>query len=156
MKKVLFVCLGNICRSAMAEGVFRKMTYDAGHADDFEVDSAGTSNWHVGQPPDRQAQATILARGIDISGQRARQLTAGDFHDFDLIIAMDDQNKANIAAMAPPGSKAQIAKLMDYAPVQNERNVPDPWSQGQEAFDHALDLVEAGCAGLLADMAPAK
>ena len=149
MTNILFVCLGNICRSSMAEAVLKQMACAAGRADDFRVESAGTSNWHVGQPPDRDAQATALSRGYDLSAQRARQLAPDDFHKFDMIIAMDDQNKADLIAAAPAGSKAEISLLMDYAPGRGERNVPDPWSCGRAAFDHALDLVEAGCAGLL-------
>ncbi len=149
MTKVLFVCLGNICRSSMAEGVFEHLANTGGRGDEFGVDSAGTSGWHIGQPPDAEAQATILARGIDISNQRARQLAATDFVEFDYIIAMDRQNKANLIAAAPPGSKAQISLLLDHAPEQSERNVPDPWSCSQDVFETSLDLVEAGCAGLL-------
>lgn len=156
MTNVLFVCLGNICRSSMAEGVLKQMAVAAGRGDEFKVDSAGTSNWHVGQPPDGDAQATALSRGYDISAQRARQLAHDDFHKFDVIIAMDAQNKADLIAAAPAGSKAEISLLLDYAPSQDERNVPDPWSCGQAAFDHALDLVEAGCAGLLQSLPPVK
>ncbi len=149
MTKVLFICLGNICRSSMAEGVFKEFAKTAGRGDEFEVESAGTSSWHIGQAPDSEAQATILARGIDISDQRARQLKAADFNECDYIVAMDRQNKANLIAAAPPGSKAQISLLLDHAPEQSERNVPDPWSCSQDVFETSLDLVEAGCAGLL-------
>ena len=154
MYKVLFVCLGNICRSSMAEGVFRQLVHEAGRDDEFEIDSAGTSSWHIGEPPDEDAQATILARGIDISNQRARQLTTSDFQTFDLIVGMDAQNKAKLLSAVPQNGSAEISLLLDYAPSQSEQDVPDPWSQGQQAFDYALDLVEAGCTGLFNALPP--
>ena len=149
MHRVLFVCLGNICRSAMAEGVLKKLVRDSGREREFEIDSAGTSSWHIGEPPDRNAQKTALARGYDLADQRARQIVPEDFYKFDVIIGMDDQNITRLKTAAPDDCNASIGRLLDYAPGQGERNVPDPWNCGRDAFEHTLDLVEAGCQGLL-------
>ncbi len=143
---VLFVCLGNICRSPMAEGIFRRMTQRAGLADTFRVDSAGTGDWHLGEPPDRRAVETAARHGIDIAGQRARLVTRGDFGTFAHILAMDHANLAALQRMAPAGG-TRPRLLLDYAAGISVRDVPDPYRVG--GFDEVFRLIEAGAAGLL-------
>lgn len=145
---VLFVCLGNICRSPLAEGVFRDLARREGLA--VEVDSAGTGDWHVGHPPDRRAQAVAARNGLDIAGLRARQVTPDDFRRFDHIVAMDASNLANLEAMRPADATAKVARLLDYAPATGVADVPDPYYGGPEGFDETHRLVEAGARGLLA------
>lgn len=140
--KVLFVCLGNICRSPAAEGVFRDM------AGDVETDSAGTSDWHVGDPPYGPMQAAAKARGYDMSDLRARQFTAEDFERFDLIIGMDASNIANMERLRPAGNATPVRLFTDYAPERGMDEVPDPYYTRD--FDGALDLVEACARGLKA------
>lgn len=153
-QRILFVCLGNICRSPMAEGQFTHLVREAGLADDFIIDSAGTSGWHIGEPPDRDAQRAMRRRGVDISHQRSRKLLDGDFDEFDLLIAMDSQNLQDMrkgAGNSDGGKRAQkLRLLLDYAPQLSASSVPDPWSQGAAAFEQAIELIEAGCIGLLA------
>jgi protein-tyrosine phosphatase len=144
--KILFVCLGNICRSPSAEAVFRDLAGQAGM--DVVVDGAGTSDWHIGEPPDRRAQRAAAARGYDLSGLRGRQVSAEDFDRFDLILAMDRSNLANLQAACPPGARAEIKLFMDFAPDQPVREVPDPYYDNR--FDHVLDLLEQSSRGLIA------
>jgi protein-tyrosine phosphatase len=144
--KILFVCLGNICRSPSAEAVFRDLAGQAGM--DVVVDGAGTSDWHIGEPPDRRAQRAAAARGYDLSGLRGRQVSAEDFDRFDLILAMDRSNLANLQATRPPGARAEIKLFMDFAPDQPVREVPDPYYDNR--FDHVLDLLEQSSRGLIA------
>ena len=138
--KILFVCLGNICRSPAAEGVFR------GLAPDVETDSAGTSDWHRGSPPYGAMQAAALARGIDISDLRARQFVAADFDRFDLIIAMDADNIAAIETLRPRGDTTPVRLFTDYAPHLQADHVPDPYHTRD--FDGTLDLIQAAARGL--------
>lgn len=151
IKSVLFVCLGNICRSPMAEGVFRAHVVSAGFADRFKIASAGTGGWHVGAPPDERAIAAALARGIDISQQKARLFSVDDFQNFDLICAMDQENFAALeqgAAQAGFG-QARISLLLDFAPDLAELNVPDPYYGGADGFENVLDLIEQASQGLI-------
>ena len=148
--QVLFVCLGNICRSPMAEGVFRRLAHDPAEGPRIETDSAGTAGYHVGHAPDPRAQAAALRRGVNISGLRARRLSRADFDHFDYIIGMDAMNLADLRAMRRPGGRARIGLLLDYAPHMGESEVPDPYHGEAADFDHALDLIEAGAQGLLA------
>ncbi len=150
--RVLFVCLGNICRSPMAEGAFRHLAEQMGKDHLLEIDSAGTGAWHVGEPPDRRATATALQRGIDISQQRARKVKPDDFEHFDHIIAMDQENHLNLMRMAPPGHQHKIRLFLSHAPQQPEQEVPDPYYGGEQGFEHALDLVQAASRGLLNDI----
>ena len=120
MIRILAVCLGNICRSPTAEAVLRH------HLPEAEVDSAGTSDWHIGDPPYPTAIAAGAARGYDLAPLRARQVTAQDFHDFDLILAMDDRNHAELAALRPEGARAELRMMMEFAPDADLREVPDP------------------------------
>lgn len=139
-QKILFVCLGNICRSAAAEGVFRAL------APDMLTDSAGTSNWHVGEPPYDPMQQASRARGFDISDLRARQFVAVDFTRFDLILAMDARNQQDIEALRPSHSQTPVHLLTDYAPQTGADHVPDPYYTRD--FDGVLDLIEIAAQGL--------
>ena len=136
----------------MAEGVFRRVAEDAGVANRFEIDSAGMGDWHIGQAPDTRAQAAAQNRGMDISGQRARQVTAADYRRFDLILAMDDSNYDELIGLAPKSELHKVRLFLDYAPKTGTRNVPDPFYGGSEGFDHALDLIEAAAQGLVASL----
>lgn len=149
---VLFVCLGNICRSPMAEGVFRQVVADAGLSDRFRIDSAGTGSWHVGRPPDIRAQQALAVRGIDISPQRARQFTRDDFKAFDLILAMDRSNYNRLHALAPDVYEPNIRLFMKYAPEMGACEIPDPFFGGPEGFDYVLNLIEVASRGLLASV----
>ena len=142
--RILFVCLGNICRSPAAEGVFRA------RAPHHSTDSAGTSGWHIGDPPYGPMQAAARARDIDLSDLRARQFVAEDFHRFDLIVGMDAENIANIEALRPLGSETPVRLLTDFAPHLGADHVPDPYYTRD--FDGALDLIEAAVKGLNAHL----
>lgn len=146
---VLFVCLGNICRSPLAEGVFRDLVEQAGLAGRIGIDSAGTGDWHVGRAPDRRSQAVAAKYGIDISGLRARQICRADFDRFRFIIAMDRSNLADITAIAPRAHAAEVRLLLDYAGGAKGRHVPDPYYGGPEDFEETYCLVREGCEGLL-------
>ena len=145
MRRILFVCMGNICRSPTAEGVMRSLLREAGLEDRIEVDSAGTGGWHAGDPPDARAAEAARARGIALSGA-ARQITPRDFEDFDLIVAMDRENLRELRAMAPPHAREKIRLLAA------DREVPDPYYGGPRGFETVLDQVEAACRGLLATL----
>jgi protein-tyrosine phosphatase len=149
MTRVLFVCLGNICRSPSVEGVFRKLVDDAGLAHTIEIDSAGTGSWHVGKAPDRRAQATAQQRDIDITGLRARQIIPQDFAAFDYLIAMDQQNLADLNQSRPRSSQSTIQLLLDFGEGKTGREVPDPYYGSTADFEHMFDLIEQGAAGLL-------
>lgn len=150
--RLLFVCLGNICRSPMAEGVFRRVAEDAGMLHLFEIDSAGMGDWHKGEAPDHRAQKAALSRGVDISGQAARKVELEDFDDFDLVLAMDGSNIEDLHDIAPHAARAKIRRFLDYAPHVGTQDVPDPYYGGAEGFGHALDLIEAAAQGLLAEL----
>ena len=152
MVKVLFVCLGNICRSPTAEGVFTALIDREGLTDLVSVDSAGTGDWHVGDQPDRRAQAAAKARGYDLSMQRARQIKEIDFWDFDYVIAMDSQNHSDLSIMAPTNAQDRIRMFLSFAPKEGVTDVPDPYYGGANGFDHVLDLVEAASLGLLQEI----
>jgi len=149
MIKVLFVCLGNICRSPTADGVFRKKLFEQGLADHVEVDSCGTGDWHIGKAPDQRAQAAARKRGYDLSGLRARTVQLSDFDTFDFILAMDDNNLTDLLNMAPLHHHSKVRLLLDYAPVTGLKAVPDPYYEGADGFEQVLDLVEQACDGLL-------
>ncbi len=147
MKPILLVCLGNICRSPMAEGVLRARLDDAG-LQDIGTDSAGTSGWHAGGPPDPRAVKAALMRDIDISRQIARQVAPEDFDNFSIIAAMDQANYARLREIQPDGSSARVHLFMEFARELPVREVPDPYYGGEEGFDHALDLIEQAAQGL--------
>jgi protein-tyrosine phosphatase len=149
MTKVLFVCMGNICRSPTAQGVFRKMVGDAGLTDTVLVESAGTHAYHVGEPPDVRAQQAAKKRGYEIADLRARQVTLDDFRDADLILAMDWENLAILQQQCPRAYKHKLHLLMRYAGEHDAATVPDPYYGGPEGFNTVLDYVEDACQGLL-------
>lgn len=149
MIRVLFVCLGNICRSPTADGVLGKMLCEQGLNNRIEVDSCGTGNWHVGKAPDQRAQAAASKRGYDLSGLRARTVQMADFEEFDLILAMDEANLSDLLAMASVHHHQKIRLFLDYAPQSGLRAVPDPYYDGDDGFEQVLDLVEQACHGLL-------
>ena len=122
--RILFVCLGNICRSPMAEGVFSHVATEAGHGERFVVESAGTGDWHIGNPPDPRAVAAAGRRGIDLSSQRARQVREEDFETFDLVIAMDGSNHANLTRLAPDAQAHKVQLFLDHLPESGGREVP--------------------------------
>lgn len=146
---VLFVCLGNICRSPTAEAVFADRLKKAGLEDRVRIDSAGTGDWHVGKSPDARARAAAEGRGYAMDHLRARQVEADDFHRFDYVLAMDPQNLADLEAMQPAGSKAHTAAFLDFHPQEGLDEVPDPYYGGDQGFDYVLDLVETAAEGLL-------
>lgn len=148
--KILFCCMGNICRSPSAEGVFRAMVDEAGLAGLVDIDSAGTHGYHVGEPPDTRAQRHAARRGYDLSRQRARQVDRADFVRFDLIVAMDHDNLALLRDQCPPGLAHKLCLMMDFAPMAGIDIVPDPYYGGAAGFDRVLDLLEQASSGLLA------
>ena len=150
--RLLFVCLGNICRSPMAEGAFRRVAAEEGVLDLFEIDLAGLGDWHVGQAPDHRAQKAAGQRGIDISGQSARQVGKDDFARFDLVLAMDGANYDDLKQIAPKDQRHKIRRFLDFAPHAGTKDVPDPFFGEAEGFDHALDLIEEAARGLLAEL----
>ena len=150
--RLLFVCLGNICRSPMAEGAFRHVAAEQGVLDRFEIDSAGLGSWHVGQAPDHRAQKAADQRGIDISGQSARQIRSSDFTSFDLLLAMDGSNYGELAQLAPKSERHKIRRFLDFAPHAGTKDVPDPFFGEAEGFDRALDLIDQAARGLLAEL----
>jgi protein-tyrosine phosphatase len=153
--RVLFVCLGNICRSPTAEGVMRKLVADAGLEDRVEVDSAGTGSWHVGAKPDPRATTAAAKAGFELGG-RARQVNGADFDRFDLILAMDRFNASELLGMAPGGAGAEKVRLLrEFDPASTGEwnlDVPDPYEGGPKGFQHALALIEAACKGLLDEL----
>ena len=150
--RILFVCMGNICRSPSAEGVFRRVLLQRAPDAAVEVDSAGTHDYHVGEPPDRRAIAAAHRRGIDLTGLRARLIEARDFATFDLIVAMDEQNVHELRARAASDAHAQIRSMMDYAPQSASRAIPDPYYGGADGFEEVLDLLEEASEGLLQEV----
>ena len=148
MVNVLFVCLGNICRSPAAEGVFRALVAAEGLADAVTCDSAGTHNWHAGKPPDPRAIAAGRRRGIDLSELRARWIAPADFRRFDLVLAMDRDNLADLAANCPKRARHRLGLFLKFAPEAGLVSVPDPYYDGDEAFERMFDLIEAGARGL--------
>jgi protein-tyrosine phosphatase len=152
MVRVLFVCLGNICRSPTAEGVFRRLVVEQGLEGEIEIDSAGTHGYHVGSQPDPRALRAARQRGIDISGLRGRRATADDILRFDYVLAMDLENLENLLEICPPGYEHKIRLLLEYAPQRPEREVPDPYFGGANGFDRVLDMVDEAARGLLEEI----
>jgi len=152
MVKVLFVCLGNICRSPIAEGVFRASVMRAGLIEKIQIDSAGTHAYHVGAPPDPRAQETALRRGIDIGALRGRKAVRRDIETFDYVVAMDRENHANLLAICPRGQEHKVRLFLEFAPDRPETEVPDPYYGGADGFERVLDMAEAASQGLLADI----
>jgi protein-tyrosine phosphatase len=155
--RILFVCLGNICRSPTAEGVMRALVREAGVEESIELDSAGTGGWHVGSPPDDRATETALTRGIVLEGA-ARQVRREDFEDFDLIIAMDGSNLAELRRLEPDEqARSRVRLLREFDPASAGRqdlDVPDPYYGAGNGFEEVLNLVQAACLGLLEELRP--
>ncbi len=149
MVKVLFVCMGNICRSPTAHGVFQRLVEQTGLHQHIEIDSAGTHAYHIGNPPDSRAQAAALRRGIDLSLQRARRIAADDFKRFDYILAMDQDNLSLLRSACPPHHVHKLSLFLEYAPELKIQEVPDPYYGGATGFEQVLDLVEIASEGLL-------
>lgn len=154
MKKVsvVFVCMGNICRSPTAEAVFRYFVESAGLSAHIDVDSAGTHDYHIGDPPDRRTQRAARQRGYDMSALRGRQVEAGDFHRFDYVLAMDRGNLAILQNLVPPDSGIQAQLFLEFARHHAEREVPDPYYGGEDGFERVLDMVEDAAQGLLQEI----
>lgn len=152
---VLFVCLGNICRSPTAHGVFESMVAERGLAQQIRVDSCGTGDWHIGHPPDARASEEAAKRGYDLSSLRARQVEVADFHQFDYVLAMDKQNLADLEAMAPAGSTARVSLFLPFDLRATAVEVPDPYYGGDEGFTAVLNMVEAASEGLLQEIVSA-
>jgi protein-tyrosine phosphatase len=152
--RLLFVCLGNICRSPTAEGVMRGLLEREGLSGRILVESAGTGDWHVGSPPDARAAAAARARGLELDGS-ARQVRGADFEDFDLLLAMDRENAEDLRRLAPgEPERAKVRLLREFDPAGGGRalDVPDPYYGAAGGFEEVLDLVEAACSGLLEEI----
>jgi protein-tyrosine phosphatase len=152
--RILFVCMGNICRSPTAEGVMRRLIDDAGLADSIEIDSAGTGGWHAGEPPDERAALAAARRGVTLEGA-ARQVRESDFRRFDLLIALDRANLRELLAIAPDEDAAEKVRLLrefDPASADGALDVPDPYYGGDHGFETVLDMIEAACRGLLDEL----
>lgn len=149
MIRVLFVCLGNICRSPTAEGIFRHRVAAAGLDGQIATDSCGTSGWHIGNPPDPRAVAEAARRGIRIDDLRGRATAIEDFSRFDYILAMDRRNLADLRAMCPPGAAHRLHLFLNFAPEVGRDEVPDPYTGGAEHFRSVFDMISAGADGLL-------
>lgn len=148
-RRVLFVCMGNICRSPTAEGVFRRVAADLAPELKVEIDSAGTHAYHLGQPPDPRARRAAERRGFDLSGQRARQVKVEDFTYYELVLAMDRQNHEALRELAPPEWHERIRLFLEFAPELGRADVPDPYYGGVTGFEQVLDLVEHASRGLV-------
>ena len=150
--KVIFICMGNICRSPTAEAVFSHYVESAGLSGHILIDSAGTHDYHIGDPPDLRAQRAAQQRGYDMKGLRGRQVEEGDFRRFDYVLAMDKANLAILQRLAPPDSTTQAQLFLEYARHHAEREVPDPYYGGANGFERVLDMVEDAAQGLLEEI----
>ncbi|MBA2618507.1 MAG: low molecular weight phosphotyrosine protein phosphatase [Rubrobacter sp.] len=148
--KVLFVCMGNICRSPISQGVFENVLRREGLEGEVEVDSAGTGDWHVGRPPDERALRSADLRGLDIGHLRARQVTPEDCRIFDYVLIMDEENYRAVSAIC--GGSAEVRPFLDFATGSPEREVPDPYFGDPGGFEHVLDLVEEASEGLIEEI----
>ena len=151
-RRILFVCMGNICRSPTAEAVFREIARREGQGIVVEVDSAGTHAYHVGEPPDSRAIAAARRRGIAMEHLRARLVSRDDFLRFDYLLAMDEQNLEHLQRLAPAGHGAELRLFLDYAAGIAQKDVPDPYYGGETGFEQVLDLVEEASRGLIAKL----
>lgn len=147
--RVLFVCMGNICRSPTAEGVFKHLVAKNGLAADIESDSAGTHDYHIGDPPDARSQAAAGRRGYDLTALRARQVAPDDFAAFDYVLAMDETNLTALRRLCPAQHRERVKLFLEFAPEAGRRDVPDPYYGGAQGFEEVLDLVEQAAQGLL-------
>ena len=151
---LLFVCLGNICRSPLAEAAFRQEAERLGL--DVEIDSAGTGDWHVGEPPDLRARSAARRAGVEIGHLRARQVRPDDFHRFDHIVAMDGQNLSHLERLRPKGAGAKLSLLLDHVPGREGQSVADPYYGGEEHFDATWGDVTAGARALATKLADGR
>jgi protein-tyrosine phosphatase len=151
-QSVLFVCMGNICRSPTAEAVFRRLVAVEAPELALRIDSAGTHGYHVGAPPDARSQAAARRRGIDMSALRARRLVRGDFERFDYVLVMDERNREDALEIAPAAHRATLRLFLEYAPTLGRIEVPDPYYGGENGFEEVLDLVEEASRGLLEEL----
>jgi len=149
MIKVLFVCMGNICRSPTAEGMFRSVVNDEGLSHLIEIDSAGTHAYHIGSKPDPRSQAAAMERGVDLNSQKARKVNDFDFELFDYILPMDRENYSNLADICPTHLEKKIRLFLEFADAGSEMEVPDPYYGGNQGFERVLDMVEDASNGLL-------
>lgn len=149
---VLFVCMGNICRSPTAQGVFARLIEDAQLAHRVHIESAGTHAYHVGNPPDERATQAAARRGIDLTPQRARRVEAVDFERFDYVLAMDRSNQEDLLAICPKPHQAKVRLFLEFAERPSTADVPDPYYGGAQGFERVLDLVEEAAQGLLQDI----
>ncbi|HKB60734.1 MAG TPA: low molecular weight protein-tyrosine-phosphatase [Gallionellaceae bacterium] len=147
--KVLFVCMGNICRSPTAEAVFRRQVEEAGLEKEIYIDSAGTHDYHIGEPPDPRTQQAARLRGYDMSGLRGRQVSRADFASFDYVLAMDGANLSMLERLQPADAKGHLGLFLEFASRHQAREVPDPYYGGDAGFERVLDMVEDASAGLL-------
>ncbi len=149
---VLFVCMGNICRSPTAQGVFEYLVENEGLSGHIHIDSAGTHAYHIGETPDNRAMEAASRRGIDLSTQRARRVGEVDFQRFDLVLAMDGDNYHDLLAICPADQSGKLRLFLEFAPQAETREVPDPYYGGGTGFERVLDLVEQAARGLLAEI----
>lgn len=154
--RVMFVCLGNICRSPTAHGVFRDLVQRSNLQDAIEVDSSGTGDWHIGHAPDSRASAEAQRRGFEISDLRAMQVTGQHFFEYDYVLAMDNKNLADLKAMQPSNSKAVVTLFLEFASDLDETEVPDPYYGGDEGFARVFDMIENASEGLLEEIVRAR
>jgi len=152
MIKVLFVCMGNICRSPTAEGVFRQVVDAAGLAGNIQIDSAGTHDYHIGAAPDQRAQQAAAKRGYDLATLRGRQVSPADFLEFDYILAMDLHNLSILKSHCPPPQAHKLGLFMEFSSAFEQREVPDPYYGGTQGFETVLDMIEDAAKGLLAEV----
>lgn len=150
--KVLFVCMGNICRSPLAHGLFEHRVAKAGLAEKITIDSAGTHAYHVGNAPDPRSQETALSHGFDLSKQRARKVDSTDFEKFDYVLAMDNDNHALLSAQCPDEYRHKLKLMLEFAPQLAETEVPDPYYGGASGFERVYQLIDAAADGLMADI----
>jgi protein-tyrosine phosphatase len=150
--KILFVCMGNICRSPTAQGVFEKLVRENELSGQVYIDSAGTHAYHVGEAPDARASAVALRRGVVLAGQRARRINSADFEEFDYVLAMDEANYKDLTELCSPENYSRLYRFMDFAPDLAISEVPDPYYGGVTGFERVLDLIETASTGLLADI----
>jgi len=149
---VLFVCMGNICRSPTAQGVFARLVDEHSLSDIIEIDSAGTHAYHIGERPDERASAAAMNRGVDLSSQQARRVSPDDFERFDYVLAMDNDNYGILVASCPSGYESRLHLFLDFAPDLEISEVPDPYYGGASGFERVLDMIEQASAGLLAEI----
>ncbi len=142
MMRILLVCLGNICRSPTAHGIFQKKIDQAGLSVQVGLDSAGTAGWHIGKTPDSRAISAATGRGYDLTGLWARQVQVEDFQTFDLILAMDESNRHDLLALCPEGYQSRVKLFLDFSGVDGETEVPDPYYGGEQGFQSVIDLIE--------------